>query len=50
MVWIRLSNGATMPQVEMSNEMNVFSSKDRLASRIGIYPGNKESAGKEKPD
>lgn len=33
----------------MSNDMNVFSSEDRLACRIGIYLGNNESAGKKNP-
>ena len=34
--------------VEISNDMSVFGSADRLASWVGVCPGNHESAGKRK--
>jgi len=38
--------GAAMLLVESGTDMEVFSSPDRLASWVGICPGNNESAGK----
>lgn len=40
--------GAAMLLVEIGSDMNVFGSADRLASWVGICPGNNESAGKRK--
>ncbi|MHB8416304.1 MAG: IS110 family RNA-guided transposase [Acidiferrobacteraceae bacterium] len=40
--------GAAMLLVEIGTDMNAFGSADRLASWIGICPGNNESAGKRK--
>lgn len=40
--------GAAMLLVEIGNDMNAFGSADRLASWVGICPGNNESAGKRK--
>lgn len=40
--------GAAMLLVEMGNDMSVFGSAQRLASWVGICPGNNESAGKRK--
>ena len=40
--------GAAMLLVEMSAEMQNFGSAERLASWVGICPGNNESAGKRK--
>lgn len=40
--------GAAMLLVEIGSDMSVFGSADRLASRVGICPGNNESAGKRK--
>jgi len=40
--------GAAMLLVEIGTDMEVFSSPDRLASWVGICPGNNESAGKRK--
>lgn len=40
--------GAAMLLVEIGGDMNAFGSADRLASWIGICPGNNESAGKRK--
>lgn len=40
--------GAAMLLVEIGNDMDAFGSADRLASWIGICPGNNESAGKRK--
>ena len=40
--------GATMLLVEISAEMQNFGSAERLASWVGICPGNNESAGKRK--
>ena len=34
--------------VEIGNDMDAFGSADRLASWVGICPGNNESAGKHK--
>ncbi|HSX65706.1 MAG TPA: IS110 family transposase [Pseudoxanthomonas sp.] len=41
--------GAAMLLVEIGSDMDAFGSPDRLASWIGICPGNNESAGKRKP-
>ena len=38
--------GAAMLLVEIGTDMDVFGSADRLASWVGICPGNNESAGK----
>jgi len=38
--------GAAMLLVEIGEDMNAFGSADRLASWVGICPGNNESAGK----
>jgi len=38
--------GAAMLLVEIGSDMSVFGSSDRLASWVGICPGNNESAGK----
>jgi transposase len=38
--------GAAMLLVEIGNDMSVFGHADRLASWVGICPGNHESAGK----
>ena len=40
--------GAAMLLVEIGTDMNTFGSADRLASWVGICPGNNESAGKRK--
>jgi transposase len=40
--------GAAMLLVEIGNDMSVFGHADRLASWVGICPGNHESAGKRK--
>jgi transposase len=40
--------GAAMLLVEIGTDMDAFGSADRLASWVGICPGNNESAGKHK--
>jgi transposase len=40
--------GAAMLLVEIGTDMQVFGSAERLASWVGICPGNNESAGKRK--
>lgn len=40
--------GAAMLLVEIGGDMDAFGSADRLASWVGICPGNNESAGKRK--
>lgn len=40
--------GAAMLLVEIGTDMNAFGSPDRLASWVGVCPGNNESAGKRK--
>lgn len=40
--------GAAMLLVEIGTDMKAFGSADRLASWVGICPGNNESAGKRK--
>jgi len=40
--------GAAMRLVEIGADMDAFGSADRLASWVGICPGNNESAGKRK--
>ena len=40
--------GAAMLPVEIGADMSVFGSAERLASWVGICPGNNESAGKRK--
>jgi len=40
--------GAAMLLVEIGTDMSIFASADRLASWVGICPGNNESAGKRK--
>lgn len=40
--------GAAMLLVEIGADMSAFGSADRLASWVGICPGNNESAGKRK--
>lgn len=40
--------GAAMLLVEIGSDMEVFGTADRLASWVGICPGNNESAGKRK--
>jgi transposase len=40
--------GAAMLLVEIGSDMGAFGSADRLASWVGICPGNNESAGKRK--
>ena len=40
--------GAAMLLVEIGSDMEAFGSADRLASWVGICPGNNESAGKRK--
>ena len=40
--------GAAMLLVEIGSDMSVFATPDRLASWVGICPGNNESAGKRK--
>ena len=40
--------GAAMLLMEIGADMNVFGSAERLASWVGICPGNNESAGKRK--
>ena len=40
--------GAAMLLVEIGSDMSVFGTPDRLASWVGICPGNHESAGKRK--
>lgn len=40
--------GAALLLVEIGNDMDAFGSADRLASWVGICPGNNESAGKRK--
>jgi len=41
--------GAAMLLVEIGADMDAFGSADRLASWVGVCPGNNESAGKRKP-
>jgi transposase len=41
--------GAAMLLVEIGTDMEAFGSPGRLASWVGICPGNNESAGKRKP-
>ncbi|TFW32842.1 transposase, partial [Massilia horti] len=40
--------GAAMLLVEIGTDMGAFGSPDRLASWVGVCPGNNESAGKRK--
>jgi transposase len=40
--------GAAMLLVEIGSDMSVFGTSDRLASWVGMCPGNNESAGKRK--
>ncbi len=40
--------GAAMLLVEIGTDMDAFGSADRLASWVGVCPGNNESAGKRK--
>jgi len=40
--------GAAMLLIEIGTDMDAFGSADRLASWVGICPGNNESAGKRK--
>ncbi|MCL2829740.1 MAG: IS110 family transposase [Betaproteobacteria bacterium] len=40
--------GAAMLLVEIGSDMSVFGNPDRLASWVGMCPGNNESAGKRK--
>ncbi len=40
--------GAAMLLVEIGSDMSTFGNPDRLASWVGICPGNNESAGKRK--
>ena len=40
--------GAAMLLIEIGTDMDVFGNADRLASWVGICPGNNESAGKRK--
>jgi len=40
--------GAAMLLVEIGTDMDSFGSAERLASWVGICPGNNESAGKRK--
>ncbi len=40
--------GAAMLLVEIGTDMSAFGSADRLASWVGVCPGNNESAGKRK--
>jgi transposase len=40
--------GAAMLLVEIGSDMSVFGTSDRLASWVGLCPGNNESAGKRK--
>ena len=40
--------GAAMLLVEIGSDMDAFGSADRLASWVGVCPGNNESAGKRK--
>lgn len=40
--------GAAMLLVEIGTDMDAFGSPDRLASWVGVCPGNNESAGKRK--
>ncbi|AQR64107.1 IS110 family transposase [Aquaspirillum sp. LM1] len=40
--------GAAMLLVEIGSDMGAFGSADRLASWVGVCPGNNESAGKRK--
>lgn len=40
--------GAAMLLVEIGTDMEAFGSADRLASWVGVCPGNNESAGKRK--
>jgi transposase len=42
------TQGAAMLLVEIGTDMTVFGSAERLASWVGICPGNNESAGKRK--
>jgi transposase len=42
------AQGAAMLLVEIGADMNAFGSAERLASWVGICPGNNESAGKRK--
>ena len=40
--------GAAMLLVEIDTDMSVFGTADRLASWVGVCPGNNEAAGKRK--
>jgi transposase len=40
--------GAAMLLVEIGTDMDAFGHPDRLASWVGVCPGNNESAGKRK--
>ena len=40
--------GAAMLLIEIGTDMEAFGSPERLASRVGVCPGNNESAGKRK--
>lgn len=40
------ARGAALLLVDIGNDMDPFGAVDRLASRVGICPGNNESAGK----
>ena len=40
--------GAAMLLIEIGTDMDAFGSPDRLASWVGVCPGNNESAGKRK--
>lgn len=42
------ASGAAMMLVEIGDDMSVFGSAERLASWVGLCPGNNESAGKKK--
>jgi transposase len=42
--------GSAMLLVEIGSDMDAFGSADRLASWVGICPGNNESAGKRKSE
>ena len=42
--------GAAMLLVEIGTDMDAFGSADRLASWVGICPGNNESAGKRQSE
>jgi transposase len=41
-------NALAMLLVEIGSDMSVFGTSDRLASWVGLCPGNNESAGKRK--